>query len=809
MLCAAVVLALAGVSASAQAPPSGVVATTVPVLLPGGLAYDSAGNLYIAATNEHVIRKVNTLGIITTVAGTGVQGFAGDGGLATSAELDSPVGLALDAANNIYIADTHNNRIREVLAATGVISTIAGTGVAGFSGDGGAALAAQFNYPTAIAVDSAANLYIADTNNHRIRKITGITISTVAGNGDQTFKGDGGLATATGLDSPNGVAVDANLNLYIGDTHNQRVRLVTAATGIITTFAGTGLKTYTADGGPASAAALARPRGVAVSPNGTVLIADSDNDRIRSVTGGTISTVGGDGVQGYSGDTSNAASASIDTPRAVTVTAQNNVVFSDTANFRVREVNGAGIIVTIAGVSPAGTESLTLTGAATTLVYGTGSLLATFSFNNNVATGNVIFYDVSGPTPVQIGAPVPLSSNTATLNASSLSAGVHSIEAVYPGDGTNAAVTSGVYVLTVTPLAITATANAATIQYGQPIPVLTGTLSGVLPQDSSAVTAVFSTTAVALSPAGTYPLSVTLTGSAAGNYTVTLAAPVNLTITPAGSQTVLTSTSAAPALGVPVTLTATVGSLTTGVPTGTINFYSGTAPNQVLLNATPIAVNSSGVAQFTTSGLPAGVLSITAVYSGDANFTPSTSAPFSETVTAAPFTFVLLPTATHPATQTVAPGGTATYTYNVVPGLATFPLPVSFTVSGLPAGASYTLTPSSIDAGAGTTPLTLVVKTTNPLAQLEGSQGRWLSVSLGLLLLPFGGFRRAPEAGLPQKTSRKRMLALMLLATAVLGGLTACGAGGFYGASPHTYDIVVTATSGPISESQSVTLIVQ
>ena len=208
--------------------------------------------------------------------------------------------------------------------------------------------------------------------------------------------------------------MDANLNLYIGDTHNQRVRLVTAATGIITTFAGTGLKTYTADGGPASAAALARPRGVAVSPNGTVLIADSDNDRIRSVTGGTISTVGGDGVQGYSGDTSNAASASIDTPRAVTVTAQNNVVFSDTANFRVREVNGAGIIVTIAGVSPAGTESLTLTGAGTTVVYGTGSLLATFSFNNNVATGNVIFYDVSGPTPVQIGAPVPLSSNTAT-----------------------------------------------------------------------------------------------------------------------------------------------------------------------------------------------------------------------------------------------------------------------------------------------------------------------------------------------------------------------------------------------------------
>jgi sugar lactone lactonase YvrE len=221
---------------------SGVEATNVALDQPGGLAFDTAGNLYIADTDNNIIREVNLAGVISTVAGGREQGFGGDGGLATAALLDSPVGVAVDSAGNIYIGDTHNNRVREVLASSGNIVTIAGTGVAGFSGDGGAATAALLNLPTAVAVDSNGNVYIADTNNNRIREIGGTTINTVAGNGQQVYSGDGGPATAAGLDSPDGVAVDAAFNIYIGDTHNQRVRLVTFTTGIITTLAGTGVK---------------------------------------------------------------------------------------------------------------------------------------------------------------------------------------------------------------------------------------------------------------------------------------------------------------------------------------------------------------------------------------------------------------------------------------------------------------------------------------------------------------------------------------------------------------------------------------
>ena len=162
---------------------SGVEAISVPLDQPGGVAFDATGDLYIADTGNHVVREVNLLGVITTVAGTGGQGFSGDGGAATSALLDSPAGVAVDSTGNIYIADTNNNRIREV--SGGVIATIAGTGAAGFAGDGGAATSAQLDHPLGVAVDSNGNVYIADTGNSRIREIAGGSIATVAGNGQQ------------------------------------------------------------------------------------------------------------------------------------------------------------------------------------------------------------------------------------------------------------------------------------------------------------------------------------------------------------------------------------------------------------------------------------------------------------------------------------------------------------------------------------------------------------------------------------------------------------------------------------------------
>ena len=790
--------------AAAQAPVNGVQATTVPLSLPGGLAYDSLGNLYIAATNDHVVRVVSPTGVINTFAGTGAQGFSGDGGAATSAQLDSPTGIAVDASNNVYIADTHNNRIREVLASTGVINTIAGTGVAGFAGDGAAATSALLNYPTAVAVDSAGNIYIADTNSHRIREIKSGTISTVAGDGEQFYSGDSGLATAAGLDSPNGVAVDSSFNIYIGDTHNQRVRLVTFTTGIISTLAGTGVKTYTADGVAANSSALARPRGLAISPNGTLLIADSDNDRVRAVSGGNISTVVGSGQQGFSGDTALGTASAIDTPRVVAATANNNVLVADTENDRVRTVDGNGDLITVAGLAPTGDESLTLSGALTTVVYGSGSLTATYKYISNTATGNITFYDTVGSTPVQVGSPVALSSNIASFSTSTLSAGKHAIEAIYAGDANNAPAASGVFDVTVTPLAITATANSASIAYGVAIPTLTGTLSGILAQDSGNVTLGLSSTATATSATGVYPISASLTGTAVGNYTVTLTAAANVTITQASSTTQLQTSSATPYQAVPVTLTATVSDSSTGStgsPTGTVSFYNGAT----LLGTSPV---TAGVATLMTAALPLGASSVTAVYSGDTNFAASTSSGVSETVNGSDFTFVLVPSSGSPAVQTVAQGGTATYNFTVSPSLASFPQAVTFTVSGLPPGATYTLTPSSIPAGGGATPMTLVVNTTNPLAQLSRRGNPWMGLTVPLLLLPFAGFKRTRDV-VERPRRRPRLLLLVLLLTGVLGTLTGCGAGGFFGTSPQSYNIVVTATSGSVSHTQSVTLTVQ
>ena len=215
------------------------------------------------------------------------------------------------------------------------------------SGDGAAATLATLNNPTAVAIDSNGNVYIADTNNHRIREITGATINTVAGDGEQFFSGDGGAAILAGLDSPNGVAVDAAFNIYIGDTHNQRVRMVTDSTGNISTLAGTGEKGFTGDGNAATAA-LAHPRGVAVDSSGDVYLADSDNQRIRSIIGGNLTTIAGSGSEGFSGDGGVSTSASLDTPDAVAVSGA-AVLFSDTENNRVTQMS-SGTINTIAGI---------------------------------------------------------------------------------------------------------------------------------------------------------------------------------------------------------------------------------------------------------------------------------------------------------------------------------------------------------------------------------------------------------------------------------------------------------------------------
>jgi sugar lactone lactonase YvrE len=296
-------------------------------------------------------------GTITTVAGSGLQGFSGDGGPATSAKLNEPDGVAVDGKGNIYIADLRNGRVRKV-SPGGTISTFAGTGVWGYSGDGGPATSAQLYAPQGVAVDGQGNVYIADRNNYRVRKVSaGGTITTFAGTGKclggTCFSGDGGPATSAQLYSPSGVAVDGNGNLYIADRDNSRVRKVSG--GTITTIAGTSTKGFSGDGGPATKAQLFYPDAVAVDGIGNVYIADTFNNRVRKVSrGGTISTFAGTGACGRPVDGGPATSATVCNPRGVAVDGQGNVYIGDTNNSRVRKVSPGGTITTFAGTGTCG-----------------------------------------------------------------------------------------------------------------------------------------------------------------------------------------------------------------------------------------------------------------------------------------------------------------------------------------------------------------------------------------------------------------------------------------------------------------------
>jgi len=317
------------------------------------------GIVYIADTHNECIRKVDASGTITTVAGIGrSQGFSGDGGDATSAQLDKPHGVWVDSSENIYVADTNNHVIRKVDAATGIITTVAGIGKQeGYTGDGGLATAAKLNKPRGVYVDPSGNIYIAATENHAIRKVDAITgiITTIAGDGSPGDTGDGGAAILAKLNKPRGVFSDLSGNIYIADSDNHRIKKVDAATGIITTVAGTGSAGDAGDNGPAISASMKKPRGLWVDESGNVLIADTENNRVKKVntSRGIINNVAGNGSAGYSGDDGPATSASLNKPQAVCIhkaSAPAYLVIADPSNHRIREVNlTTGIITKVAG----------------------------------------------------------------------------------------------------------------------------------------------------------------------------------------------------------------------------------------------------------------------------------------------------------------------------------------------------------------------------------------------------------------------------------------------------------------------------
>jgi uncharacterized protein (TIGR03437 family) len=419
-----------------------------------GVAVDSAGNLYIADTSNNRIRKVSN-GVIATVAGSRAPFFGGDNGPATNAQLWYPGDVAVDSAGNLYIADTMNNRIRKV--SNGVITTVAGGGACCFSGDNGPATSAQLYNPEGVAVDSAGNVYIADSGNYRVRKVSNGVIATVAGNGTRNpipgFSGSNGLAASAQLywpsavavdsagnlyiadsssgilglssgliymvsnavitpvaaawNSPTGIAVDSAGNLYIADTMNNRILEV--SNGVITTVAGNGTQGFGGDNGPATSAQLAQPRGVAVDSAGNVYIADTFNNCIRKVSGGVITTVVGTGAQGFGGDNGPAASAQLYWPWGLAVDSAGNLYIADSNNNRVRKVSN-GVIATVAGGGSSGlgdngpATNAQLDGPGSIAVDSAGNVYIADAGNNRIRilkpVGSSCTYSVS-PTTLQ------------------------------------------------------------------------------------------------------------------------------------------------------------------------------------------------------------------------------------------------------------------------------------------------------------------------------------------------------------------------------------------------------------------------
>ncbi len=380
---------------------------------PMGLTVDAKGNLFVADTNNHVIRKIAPDGTISTIAGVGYSGYSHDGEAATAAHLNTPEGVAVDASGNLFIADTYNNRIR-VVHPNGVIETYVANGYPGYSGDGGEAAQATLFLPTDVATDAAGNLFIADLGNNRIRRVADGVIDTLAGtsrgslvageaavavrlngpsgiavdssenvyftqgslgsgsglqlgdnlvwkvtpegvveiaagNALNSFSGDFGPAVTAQMDQPAGTALDAGGNLYFADTQNHRIRKVSPG-GTITTVAGNAVAGFSGDGGPATLALLNSPTGVALDSAGNLFIADTGNNRVRMVfPNGVIGTVAGNGNAAFYGDGSRAIVASLNAPRGVAVGRDDELYIADTGNHRIRRVDGSGILDTVVG----------------------------------------------------------------------------------------------------------------------------------------------------------------------------------------------------------------------------------------------------------------------------------------------------------------------------------------------------------------------------------------------------------------------------------------------------------------------------
>ena len=704
------------------------------LFLPMAAVPDSARNVFISDSNNQRVRRVDGgTGIISTVAGSGGLGYSGDGGPATSATLSTPSALLVDGAGNLYIADSGNNVIRVVNAATGTISTLVGTGQSGYSGDTGQATMAKLSHPNGLAFDGDHQLYISDTGNNVIRKVdlsTGI-ITTVAGTGVAGFAGDGSLATAGLLNYPWGISLGADGSLYVADISNNRIRKV-SATGILSTAVGNGLEGFAGDGGPAKQAMLNVPAAVVVDVAGNLYIADSGNQLIRKVnaTTGEINTVAGSSSPYSLGNNGGATHASLDGPYSVSLDGAGNLYIADMFHHMIREVNtleqslffpvmrvgrvsdpqavtvendgnaplnytsfqpietqldpatttcAIGQPVASAATCTFGLEfAPTVTGNPVTgaqiglisnavdpwaVVYMNGQVLsvdptlATLTTSANpIAVGVAVTFTssitttgTSAPTgtvnfmdgTVMIGAATLSSSGTAAFSVSTLALGPHTITAVYNGDSQNAnatsvAITENVQQATTT--AIASTPNPSTAQSSVTFTATVAGPTGSTVQPSGTVTFYDGALGLGSGTLNAGIASASITSLSAGTHNITAKYAGNTNDLPSESavlvqtvaqmptKTSLSSSSASVYAGLSVVFTSGVSRTDGIIPTGVVTFMDGSS------SIGAVTLDGTGTAAWIAQGLLAGTHSISAVYAGDANNQTSTSAILIETV---------------------------------------------------------------------------------------------------------------------------------------------------------------------------------
>ena len=739
----------------------GGAATSAELSMPYSVALDSSGNIYIADWGGSVIRKVNaSTGIISTIAGTGTQGYSGDDGPATSAQISAPYGIAVDTSGNVYFSDENNNRIRKVTASSGVISTIAGTGVQGYSGDGGPATSSMLSLPMGLALDSAGNIYFADHGNNRIRKIavSGGYISTVAGGGGLGNSPDGTLATNAYLNATSHVFIDASDNIFFDednsdDDNNYKVREVPASSGYLTTVAGTGVLGYSGDGGPATSAKLDNPTGIFVDANNNVYIATMTDGRVRKITAssGDISTIAGNGTGGYSGDGGAATSAELYIPYGVTLDTKGNIYIADTLNHRIRVVGAPGFPTTTV-----------VTSSDSSVYYGANvTFTATVTASSGTPTGTVDFY--SDGSSIGSGT---LSSGSASVSSSSLAIGTHSITADYVGSSSYFASTSNPISQTITmvPTGISFTTSPNPSLVTNPVNIQiqvtasnggtpTGAVSVVADGSNNLGSPGLSGGAASLSTsslsAGTHSITVSYGGTSLyDSSSVTQSQTVNKIPT----STSVNISPASANYGQCVTFTATV-SATQGTATGSVTF---TANSTSLGTAT---LNGSAQASVQSCTLQAGTYTVTAAYGGATNFATSSGSASGFTVnkitpgltwnTPAPITYG---TALSGTQLNASAGGVAgTYTYSPVAGTVLSAGSHTLTCNFVPTDTTDYNTPAPVS-------VILVVNKANPTltwatpspitygTALSGSQLNASATGVTGAALP-GGYVYAPSSG--------------------------------------------------------------